>query len=103
MEGEMESLPLLAGSRSTNAKQRRGSDQPINNVEDDQPRNQPINNVEDDRDRRREPVDVVGEAIEQCERYFIKPYKIWLVCVGWDNYKENPSRLARLLRWIYGQ
>lgn len=45
--------------------------------------------------------DVTGRAIAQCERYFIKPYKIWLVCVGWDDYKESPSRLARTLRWIW--
>ena len=45
--------------------------------------------------------DVTGRAIAQCERYFIKPYKIWLVCIGWDDYKESPSKLARILRWIW--
>ena len=45
--------------------------------------------------------DVTGGAIEQCEKYFIRPYKVWLVCVGWDNYKESPSKLARTLRWIW--
>lgn len=45
--------------------------------------------------------DVTGRAIAQCERYFIKPYKIWLVCVGWDDYKESPSKLAWTLRWIW--
>ena len=45
--------------------------------------------------------DVTGKAIAQCERYFIKPYKVWLVCVGWGDYKESPSKLARMLRWIW--
>ena len=45
--------------------------------------------------------DVTGRAIEQCERYFIKPYKVLLVCVGWDDYKESPSKLAWALRWVW--
>ena len=45
--------------------------------------------------------DVTGRAIAQCERYFIKPYKIWLVCIGWDDYKESPGKPARIFRWIW--
>jgi len=45
--------------------------------------------------------DVTGRAIAQCKRCFINPYKIWLVCVGWDNYDESPSRSAKVLRWIW--
>lgn len=45
--------------------------------------------------------DVTGRAVTQCERYFIKPYKIWLVCIGWDDYKEWPSKAARILRWTW--
>lgn len=45
--------------------------------------------------------DVTGKAIVQCERYFIKPYKIWLVCIGWDDYQESPSKLALTLRRMW--
>lgn len=45
--------------------------------------------------------DMTGRAIAQCKRYFINPYKVWLVCVGWDDYNESPSRSAKIFRCIW--